>query len=317
VKHLALIALSGLVAAPLFSDPRPLPADGVHYATYDFASGKIVPNGGGSRMGDMVWGTPACSGWFVDGQVQDWGDIAPGQAIDGFLFGYATELLLPDRLDVIIWFYGEENGCNSHNQVPLAGFNITDLPTGGPTWNSWLVTIDLTGSGHEFRIDGSDLDGDGLTDFGYGFWFQGVPPETATGPLIAEPDPNADPNDPNYDPFPTAPGAEDGWWHDGNCVMSPYGGDPFAQICLELYGPEPNWPCPNPGPHGKYCLADIDCSGDCLVGLADLAQLLSNYGLTSGATRSDGDVQPFPWGDGDVDLADLAELLTQYGDDCN
>ena len=33
-------------------------------------------------------------------------------------------------------------------------------------------------------------------------------------------------------------------------------------------------------------------------------------------TRWDGDIEP-PGGDGDVDLADLAELLSQYGDNCN
>ena len=67
---------------------------------------------------------------------------------------------------------------------------------------------------------------------------------------------------------------------------------------------------------GSFCDADIDGSGDCLVGLADLAQLLGSYGMSSGATHGDGDLEP-PGGDGDVDLADLAELLGQYGDDCN
>ena len=74
--------------------------------------------------------------------------------------------------------------------------------------------------------------------------------------------------------------------------------------------------CPNPGASGNYCAGDIDGSGDCIVGLADLAQLLANYGVTSGATPGQGDIDP-PGGDGDVDLGDLAALLAQYGDDCN
>ena len=52
---------------------------------------------------------------------------------------------------------------------------------------------------------------------------------------------------------------------------------------------------------------DVDHDGD--VDLADLAQLLGNYGVTSGACFEDGD-QDY---DGDVDLADLAELLGSYG----
>jgi hypothetical protein len=58
------------------------------------------------------------------------------------------------------------------------------------------------------------------------------------------------------------------------------------------------------------CPGDLD--GDNQVGIADLAQLLGNYGMTSGAVYEDGDLD----GDGDVDLADLAELLSLYGTSC-
>jgi hypothetical protein len=58
------------------------------------------------------------------------------------------------------------------------------------------------------------------------------------------------------------------------------------------------------------CLGDLDYDND--VDLADLAQLLSGYGLTSGAAYEDGDLD----GDGDVDLSDLAELLGVYGTSC-
>ncbi|MBU0616380.1 MAG: hypothetical protein KKI02_01550, partial [Planctomycetes bacterium] len=58
------------------------------------------------------------------------------------------------------------------------------------------------------------------------------------------------------------------------------------------------------------CPGDLDGDGD--VDLADLAQLLSNYGTTEGATYEQGDLD----GDGDVDLADLAALLAVYGQTC-
>ena len=58
------------------------------------------------------------------------------------------------------------------------------------------------------------------------------------------------------------------------------------------------------------CLGDLDYDGT--VGLSDLAQLLANYGATSGAAYEDGDLD----GDGDVDLSDLATLLAVYGASC-
>ncbi len=55
------------------------------------------------------------------------------------------------------------------------------------------------------------------------------------------------------------------------------------------------------------CRTDLDQDGQ--VGLSDLAQMLANYGMTTGATIDDGDLD----GDGDVDLSDLAALLAEYG----
>jgi hypothetical protein len=58
------------------------------------------------------------------------------------------------------------------------------------------------------------------------------------------------------------------------------------------------------------CLGDLD--GDNDIDLSDLAILLSNYGLTSGAQYEDGDLDL----DTDVDLTDLAALLAVYGTTC-
>ena len=58
------------------------------------------------------------------------------------------------------------------------------------------------------------------------------------------------------------------------------------------------------------CPGDLD--SDHQVALPDLAQLLANYGTTTGATFADGDLD----GDADVDLQDLAALLGVYGTVC-
>jgi hypothetical protein len=60
------------------------------------------------------------------------------------------------------------------------------------------------------------------------------------------------------------------------------------------------------------CLCPGDLDHDLDVDLSDLAQLLSNYGETSGMTYEDGDLDE----DADVDLADLAALLAVYGTTC-
>jgi len=75
--------------------------------------------------------------------------------------------------------------------------------------------------------------------------------------------------------------------------------------------------CPNPGDSGNYCTADIDGSGDCVVSLADLAELLGTYDKCPGDPGYNPAADLVDEGDGCITLADLAELLGQYGDDCN
>lgn len=85
--------------------------------------------------------------------------------------------------------------------------------------------------------------------------------------------------------------------------FSSFAGDQFA--CYTVVAAQG---CPNPGTSGNFCTADIDGSDDCVVGLPDLAALLSAYG-----NNANGDLN----GDNVTNLADLALLLAQYGDNCN
>lgn len=58
------------------------------------------------------------------------------------------------------------------------------------------------------------------------------------------------------------------------------------------------------------CPADLN--GDRVIGLSDLAILLSNFGLSGNATAAQGDLN----GDRAVNLTDLAQLLSVFGTNC-
>jgi murein tripeptide amidase MpaA len=81
--------------------------------------------------------------------------------------------------------------------------------------------------------------------------------------------------------------------HDGSVVEA--GVDDFRVARIACDGV----PCPG------------DLNGDGTIDLDDLAELLSNYGMT-GAIYADGDVD----NDNDVDLNDLSQLLSAYGTTC-
>lgn len=229
MKRTLLCAAIVIIAAPTLAGPEILPTKDVKYATYNPATGKLIATEGGSRLGSSIWAATELSGYFLgtytDGwTVLDWGDTAGPQDIDGFAIGYGSITAdEPGVIDVIIVFYAEENGWNSTDRVRLAGFVLPNMPIdpGPEGWSAWIITIDLEGSGGEFTIDGSDLDGDSLVDFGYTYWFRNVPDTVDyLGPLLVL-DPNVVPplapgieypfdafTDPNL-----APGSYDGtWW---------------------------------------------------------------------------------------------------------
>jgi len=322
MKRLVLITGIALIAGAALAGPELVPVKGTRYATYNMATGELTPTAGPERYGDVVWSSTHDTGWYFGSYkygwaLLDWGDMLGPAYIDGFQFGYATDYV--GSFDAIICFYAEDNGVNSAGRIPLAGFRIVDVPGRDPdtSHNSWVITVDLEGTGYEFALYGADLDATWRPgpDWSYLYWFDGLAGGSHTGPIIS-----GDPNDPcsygqeiAFDAYVPSdpcdlPGSYAGtWWFS----------EPYAQFYMELYGAYVPTECPNAGDAHKYCWADIDGSFDCLVDPADLTQLLSNYGVISGAERLDGDLQPYPWGDGDVDLADLAELLRQYGDDCN
>ena len=338
MKHFAFVVITALAAIPLFADVRILPISGVDYLNYDMKTGKVTRAGADTRYVCPIW---SCGYEYVNyfwgaegsaGEMSlDWGDVAGPTWITGFEFSqFTNSQAASGDLYAIITIYTEENGWNSAGRVPLAAYVIDNIPGSTHPPDEYWGHIWTVEPWWWLYLDGSDLDADGLVDWGYAQFFSVRDASALHGPAICGLiDPNALPT--------SCPGVEDAFdlfvnpaWNLGPDNFDPneieshfdstteFGGPPvFAQFYFELHKRSFS---PGPGDSGRYCTADIDGSYDCLVGAADLAQLLSNYGMTTGATRLDGDVDPYDPcvpGDGDVDLSDLAELLMQYGDDCN
>ena len=309
MRHALLVVVIGLVAGPALAGPEILPISGTGYLVYDEATGEITPQPGPQRYAPF-WAATQMSGDFCAltncEAVLDWGDIAGPVPIGSFSFTHYTNSQAADGdLWALVSVYEEENGWNSVDRVCVGALWISNIPgSTHPPDEYWgyIWYIDLY---TPLVLDGSDLDGDGLVDGGYSFHVGGVQtPGALQGTAIAIYDPNF------------APGADE-WcdlFRDGDYVGT-YSLGPFRQ----LYWAMSVAPCPNRGASGRFCMADIDGSFDCIVSLGDLAVLLAHYGMTTGATPLMGDIEPYhEWfpGDGDVDLSDLSELLSQYGDDC-
>jgi hypothetical protein len=334
MKRLLIVAAIAVIAVPTLAGPDVMPIDGVGYLRYDVATGEITPvTAETRRLGPPVWDCSydlVSSFWIAEPDLGegwiDWGDITIGQAIGGCEFSQFTNSQDSDGdLFIVILFYEEENGWNTAGRSYVTGFLLNNVPASTHPLNEYWGYVWGVELNEPFVLDGSDLDGDGLGDFGYFGFFSGRTPAANHGPAIAGL------IDPNNLP-PECPGIENAFdlfpnaaYNDGPNNIDPnaiayegtywFGGNPFSQFHFVLFAPA----CPNRGDADRYCSADIDGSFDCLVGLADLAQLLGNYGMTTGAVPMDGDIDPYDewWpGDGDVDLADLAELLMQYGNDC-
>lgn len=336
MKRVIAFAAVCSISATAFADApvRTRAVTGVGSAAYELSTGRLTRGAyAGRGTSNPIWdptGGPASNQFYLPvmdwlpepdpgALVLDWGDIADGSVIQGLQFGYATDRLTPIDCDIV--FYADYNGYNNNDFYGTFGFAFTDLPPAMGAYNAWVITVDLEPN-FTFPIQGNDLDGDGKADFGYSFWFSNLSGlDSATGPFLANPDLGV---------YGTIPAAEAALGiEDVICAFAPQSGDPnqtqyecfwfggwdpndpnsaYAQLYLVLFG---NCDCCNPGASGNYCTADIDGSGDCMVGLPDLAALLSSYGIDAG-----GDIDP-PGGDGDTDLQDLAALLAQYGDDCN
>ena len=308
------------------ADTDLLPITGVSpMLSYDVSAQTMSPiSRSWPRLGRPLWLSLDPTGYFT-GRLQgdcilDWGDMTGGVTVGGLIFDeFTNSQASAGDNTVYVAVYQNDNGWGDTHKQIRALLRIENIPGSTHPLNEyWGRTIEITPI--EFLIDGDDLDGDGLDDFSYAFHYATIrTPHARMGPSIAGV------VDPNYMP-PSCPGVvsafdrypDPDWINDPNLATTYVGtywfpGPPFAQFYFGLYAPS----CCTPGDSNNYCIGDIG-NFNCVVDLADLAQLLAHYGQ-SRVWFPDGDIyppDPYAPGDGVIDLNDLAALLAQYGDDC-
>jgi hypothetical protein len=326
MKHIvsfAVVILASTILSPIgaAADGRLWRVDQTRHVAIDLRTGARAPLHGALRGLEPCWDSSQNAFYFTsrdrDEVLLDWGDLAAdcAQRINAVTISYGT-IDMPEDVELDIVFYENDDGFNSTGRDLNSVLRLSGLPhaTTPGAYVAWVVTlelaapIDLSGAG--------DLDGDHLGDFSYTFHFRNAPlnDQGFVGPVIAG-DPNVatgaedsldiyrlEPNDPAGPDDVLLPGVN----------ITYYGTFwfrvPFGQFYMVLQQGDPNTPF--------ACLGDIEPpGGDCDVDLSDLAILLSNFGVTSGATRDNGDIQPDA-GDGDVDLGDLSLILAEFGQAC-
>jgi hypothetical protein len=332
MSRIFCLSIIALLAAPVFADSDLIPVSGPPACLrYDVKTGRMSPLlRDEPSNGRAIWSAIEPTGYFT-GRFQgdcllDWGDIPAGVPIGRLVFSYMTNSWWSSGDNtVVLAVYANDNGWGTTNRHILACYEVDNLPGMVFPYRpvSLTINVDLD---EPFVIDGDDLDGDALVDFSYVFWIKRIAePNARLGPQIAGTDePNvippscpgiefpfdrfANPDftlDPNMNlGFPGGPAYLGTYW---------FGPTLFGQFYWEMFTAG----CTEPGASGRYCVGDIG-NFNCVVDLADLAQLLGHYGESPAAYWM-GDIYPDDAerpGDGVIDLSDLAEMLSQYGDDC-
>ncbi len=224
---------------------------------YHMGEGTLDRSATSPRLGPAVlFNNMILSGYYsVPGAGQEWidegglldrnapipGDPDPWDQINGFDFVYCSTEPDPTQNSgtISITFYDETVRCAGPPTWPTANcaYDIIGLPLGGATGNiqCWIVTVDLMcgfecppDMSGEFRTE--DL---GVVDrlFGWGF----IPAQNNTGPWLAK---GGYRRDNSFTWFDPTTGAFIGcFW---------FGGFPFANFAMRLYGNPANQRYLNP-----------------------------------------------------------------------
>jgi hypothetical protein len=272
----------------------------------------------------------------------DWGDVEPGTTIalaqlpvyseypdadadgDGFADG------VPGFGVRLAFFSGENGVAGGGSPVELGAVTLTDLPgntSPGSGIQGYLLTIDLAGVGSPqgVPLGSTDVDNDGLADFGYSVEYLHPPtddqPPRKTYLEVAAPAGQAVPDGQGGwtiipDPAPNAQGTTDAidvYRRDafgdpeyvetigGRFSCDPQDPGSYAQIAITLLG-EAQSGCP----------ADLfPPGGDGVLNFFDLSAYLGLFNAQDPAA----DFFPVA-GDGLFNFFDIAEYLSQFQQGC-
>ncbi|KAA3611442.1 MAG: hypothetical protein DWQ01_04950 [Planctomycetota bacterium] len=246
-----------------------------HAGIYRMASGELEPAGMSERSGPTVvifnaselgnyYASPGTFGaneeWVDEGSLLDRNN-GNWEQMNKFDFTYCSEEPDPTQNSgtITIAFYedtvvcsGPSNGGSAACGGYLCAYDITDLPLGTPLGikQCWFVEVDLR-CGFECPPDLSfdwGTDYANLKLFGWSF----VPRNNNTGPHLSK-------------GGTQSAGIDNSLvWIDSNCTVTgchDFGGTPYAQFAMKMYGNDPNirhYNAKNPGSCDDYCLTMED-----------------------------------------------------------
>ncbi len=256
----------------------------------------------------------------------DWGDIADNTVADVMTLIWVTDVPDPelDGVEGLEATFSLFDGLDQTTTASGIGslitqvFTIPNLPgsdgngaTGGANL-IWAITVDLAGSGNELNFGSTDIDGDSMADFGYGWQFATpkdanahlagmmlvTPPELSEVNSLGDPDnmglsfdQNWDTTNPNY------------WFGGIDCSGGAgFNWSPFASYYLGLYAADDTG-----GPCNDADLVEP-------YGVLEFADVLAFLGAFS-AMDPAADLVP-EGGDGVWEFADVLYFLGEFSAGC-
>jgi hypothetical protein len=303
------------------------------YVYVNAATGEVVKTTGASRFTELYWQNDDIAGscnffYGMDRPTRDtvssgrvkfgaavvhWGDVAAGSFTDGYDVAYASNIGCDtlgsgvvgfNMVNVFIDDYDGDLDPGGTGATGIVGFvlesiNGGDCTLGTSLFAGWIYTVDLEGTGNEVTFGATDLDGDGLHDFGYSYSFeQGqAEPKGVVGPFLVRPaslgglgDATGCPDGFDWFNFPDFTDYVGAFWFGGGDCSIP---QPYGSFLLNMYGTEGGGTCD-----------PIDYNEDGIIDFGDYLEFLNRFD----AQDPSADLNH----DGIIDFGDYLEFLNLF-----